>query len=163
MIEIMVVVAIIGLMMGAVTLTVRNVGRSRLRSAASRTAATLRFAFDRATMTGNYLRLVLDLDKGEIWLEISEDRVSLGKGREQHHTTDERDVEAKSSGTRRPTPLLFGADDEDDEAAFGIDKQELKRLYERDLAPVARPKALFKPLKKKKRARRRAMTVRTVL
>ena len=52
-IEMMVVIGIIGLLMGAAIFSVRSVTKADLRSAASRTAATFRFAFDRATMTGN--------------------------------------------------------------------------------------------------------------
>jgi prepilin-type N-terminal cleavage/methylation domain-containing protein len=160
LIELVAVVAIIGLMLSAATIAFRNVTRAKLRSAASRTAATMRFAFDRATMTGDTYRLALDLDRGEFWLESSVGRVTIREGREQHHTTDEKEAgpQADPAGGSRPMPLMpfggigGGAEGEAGEGAglFGVDADALKQQYEQDLAPVARPKSLFEPVKKKR-------------
>ncbi|MCA9665556.1 MAG: type II secretion system protein, partial [Myxococcales bacterium] len=161
----MVVIGIIGLLMGAAIFSVRSVTKADLRSAASRTAATFRFAFDRATMTGNTIRVAMDFDKGQIWLEMSKGRVAVRKGSEQHHTTnadEAKDPDADDDDNPKSSPLgglglggakgsaAAGGDDDDSGGLFGIDTAKLKAQYERDLAPAARPKVLFKPIKKKK-------------
>ncbi|MCC6750798.1 MAG: prepilin-type N-terminal cleavage/methylation domain-containing protein [Deltaproteobacteria bacterium] len=151
LIEMMVVVAVVGLLLGAATMTFRNVTRSDLRSAASRTAAALRVAFDRTTMTGETVRVALDLEKGEYWLESSSDRVALRKGVEQHATTGVEGKPKEEKKSRMPgLPMGLGkggAEEGDGEGTMGIDTAALKAEYEADLQPVARPKARFAPLK----------------
>ena len=154
LIEVLVVVAIIGLMLGVAVPTVRSVARSDLRSAASRTAGLMRFAFDRAITTGDTLRAMFDFDKGIISLEASQGRVSLRKGRQQHTTDDESEAETSEEQASAVAPRLpfgLGGDDEQgDEGAFpAVDAEAFKAAFERDLQPVERPKALFRPLKKR--------------
>jgi len=81
--ELMIVIAIFGLAMGVATVSFKSITRANLRSAAFRTAGAARYVFDRATMTGMYMRLVFNIDKGEIWIEQSSDMISLRPGREQ--------------------------------------------------------------------------------
>ena len=69
LIELMFVVAIIGGLLVASTFGLRMVLRTDLRSAASKSGSAMRFAFDQAMMTGSYLRLAIDLERGELWLE----------------------------------------------------------------------------------------------
>lgn len=173
LVEMMIVVAIIGLMLGAAVLTIRNVARSELRSAASRTAATLRFAFDRATMTGDTLRLGLDLDKGELWLEASKDRAALRTGREQHHAAGSADDDPQPEKKKKAPMLPFGlglggaegeGEGEGDEGGLmGFDSEEFKKQYERDLAPVERPKARFMPVKGKRLKLSKAIAIDAVV
>jgi hypothetical protein len=172
-------VAIIGLLIAASALALQNVMRSELRSAASRTAAAMRFCFDRATMTGQHVRLVFDIEKGEIRFEASEDRVRLKSGSEQNVRSakarererergDEEGEEEdplESSAERRkrrkrpPLPLFAptpeetvgeeGEEGEVDEEGMepGIAVEDLLDEVDRDLAPVSRARARFKPLK----------------
>lgn len=162
--ELMIVVAIIGLMLAASTLALQNVMRTELRSAASRTANAMRFCFDRATMTGKHLRLVFDLEKGEIWIEASEDKVSLRSGSEQHVTSDKEQREAGALGPRQrrkkqpipffSPPVAEGAAGEGEEEGSedegfepGISHDEIMRDFEHDIQPVSRSRAKFSRLK----------------
>lgn len=174
LIEVAVVTAIIALMMVGATLGLRSLTRADLRSATSRTAASMRYAFDRATMTGSYMRVALDMEAGAVWLETSDDMITLRAGREQHikGTEEEKDEAARAKqdaaeGKARPKPKKSSAldllglgggseeeeegDDEDsgDEEEFsgGIDVYSLNKEYEQDLQPIERPKASFKPLR----------------
>lgn len=85
--ELMVVMAIMVGVLVVAGVSFRALTKADLRSAAFRTASAVRYTFDRATMTGMYMRLAFDLDKGRIWIEASENMLSLRAGREQH-TTD---------------------------------------------------------------------------
>jgi general secretion pathway protein H len=69
MIEILIVIAIIGLAVGLVAF---SFGSGRLAETQRRTdqvAATIRFGFDKARVTGTHLRLAIDLDKGTFTLQ----------------------------------------------------------------------------------------------
>lgn len=78
----MVVIAIVGLMLGATVYGFRSVAKSDLRSSASKLAGAIRYCFDRAVTTGAYYRLVLDLDGNKYWAERSDDRTYLTAGKE---------------------------------------------------------------------------------
>jgi len=165
MIEMMVVIAIIALLVTASTLTLRNLLRSDLRSAARRTAAAMRFAFDRATLTGTYVRLVFDIDKGEIWAEASDQRVSLktGSSKELAATAaDEAATKAQQKKSKPKTPAMplfglgglgggmgagSGGGGEGDPGGGAIDVKTLTEEWEQDLAPPERPAPSFQRLK----------------
>ena len=168
--ELMIVAAIFGLIMVTATLSLKNLTRADLRSAAGKTAASMRYIFDRAAMTGNYMRLAMDLKKGHIWAEWSEDLISLRAGRDQHVLEGgEKDASAEARAMLKGNKasrqggsdflgsmLGLGGDDdltEDDEAlddeqfAAGLNgKMITEEAYLAGL-PVLRPKASFKPLK----------------
>ena len=74
LIEIMVVLAIAGLIMGLGVSGFRSLARSDLRASATNLAGAMRFLFDRASTTGKTHRLVLDLEAGRYWAEVSDDK-----------------------------------------------------------------------------------------
>ncbi|MCU1277750.1 MAG: General secretion pathway protein [bacterium] len=78
----MVVVAIIGLAMGASVYGFRAIAKSELRSSSAKLAGAIRYCFDRAITTGSYYRIVLDLDGNKYWAEKSDDRLYLNAGKE---------------------------------------------------------------------------------
>lgn len=71
LIEIIVVLAIIGLMTGVAIGGSMQLPSSRLRSAATMITSAVKVAYTRATSTSRSLRLVMDLDHQSIWLEES--------------------------------------------------------------------------------------------
>jgi general secretion pathway protein H len=156
-IELMVVVAVAGMLLAAAALSFQNVIRTRLRSAASRTASAMRFAFDRATMTGMTIRVTFDLDKGEVWLEGTTQRVTIGA--DGAKAEQERRPVGETSGTApSPFPLFGGGGGsgtaagetgEGEEEGFqgGIDVKQMVAEVEADREPVQRAEAKFAPLK----------------
>lgn len=151
LIELVMVVAIASLLVTAGAVAARRLMKTELRSAASRTAATIQFAFDRAAMNGAYYRLAFNLDQGEIWLEESEDRVSLRQGDEQQTTTEKKSSTEKSSASKMPSlsALGLGGGNEDEsseeDVAPTIDLEGFKKQHEEDLKPVESAKAHFQP------------------
>jgi general secretion pathway protein H len=83
LIELMVAVAIIGLIMGGALVGVRSLARSDLRGSASKLAAAIRYCFDRSITTGAYFRIVLDLDGHKYWAERSDNRLYLARDKEK--------------------------------------------------------------------------------
>jgi len=115
----MVVVAIMGLLMGAATYGLRAVTKSRLRGSAGRLASAIRYCFDRSMATGQYYRLVIDLsaDGGaRYWPERSSVRAyvqrdkerSPGRGKAFDVQAEEKRLEAldkeKELDAQRRTP-----------------------------------------------------------
>jgi general secretion pathway protein H len=82
LLEVLVTLAIVGLMMTGATYGLRAVARSDLRSSAAKLAGAIRYCFDRAVTTGQYYRIVLDLDGNKYWAERSEDRMYLNRDKE---------------------------------------------------------------------------------
>jgi general secretion pathway protein H len=90
-IELMVVVVLIALLVGSATASIRSLAKSDLRFSASKMAGAIRYLFDRASTTGKVHRLVLDIDKGRYWAEVSDDHFIMAGGRE---TEESRKKEA---------------------------------------------------------------------
>jgi hypothetical protein len=91
LIELMVVMVLIALVVGSAAAGFRSLAKSDLRSSAAKMAGAIRYLFDRASTTGRVHRLVLDMDKGRYWAEVSDDRFIMAGGRE---TEESRKKEA---------------------------------------------------------------------
>jgi general secretion pathway protein H len=74
LIEILVALAIVGLMAGMSIRGLRSLAKTDLRANTSRLSGAFRYLFDRASTTGKYHRLVIDVDEGRYWAEVSDDR-----------------------------------------------------------------------------------------
>jgi general secretion pathway protein H len=105
LIEVMVVLLVIGLLAGLGVSGFRAVTKGDLRESTAHLSGAIRYLFDRASITGKYHRLVLDLSGGKYWAEVSDDRFYAPN-------------EAETPADRRKR--------EEDEAA--ADEDERKRL-----------------------------------
>jgi general secretion pathway protein H len=83
LIEIMVVVAIMALLMGAAVMSTRSIGRGGLRSTATQLSACIRYCYDRSITTNAYYRIVLDFDHNTFWAERSDDKMLLSHDKEK--------------------------------------------------------------------------------
>lgn len=88
LIEVLVVMSLVALVVGSATIGFRTLIKSDLRTSASKMAATIRYLFDRASTTGKVHRLVLDMEKGRYWAEVSDDRFIMDGGRETAETRE---------------------------------------------------------------------------
>jgi len=69
LIEVLVVMAIVALIMGAVVVGSGQLASSRLRHSSTMITGAIRVGFSRASATSKSVRLVLDFDESAIWLE----------------------------------------------------------------------------------------------
>lgn len=74
LIEIMVAIAIVALMTGGAIKGLRSLRRTDLREATTHMSGAMRYLFDRASTTGKVHRLVIDIEGGKYWAEVSDDR-----------------------------------------------------------------------------------------
>lgn len=106
LIEIMLVMAIGGLVAGGAILGFRSLVRSEIRSTATKLAAAIRYSYDRAISTGAYYRLHINFEDNSYRLEKADARVLLntservsrdGRG-EDRDVTDRRAQEDEQQG-----------------------------------------------------------------
>ncbi|MBX3193284.1 MAG: prepilin-type N-terminal cleavage/methylation domain-containing protein [Labilithrix sp.] len=69
LIEVLIVMAIIALIMGAVIIGTGQLAGSRMRHSSTMIAGAIRVGFSRATASSKSVRLVMDFQENEIWLE----------------------------------------------------------------------------------------------
>jgi general secretion pathway protein H len=112
LLEIMVVLAIIGVVMGIAVQGVRSFANSDLRASSTKMAGAIRYIFDRASTTGRIHRLVIDFEERKYWAEASDDHFYIGHERETEETR-RLDAEAQAREAEekaRQSELAGGTD-----------------------------------------------------
>lgn len=69
LVEVLIVMAIVALIMGAVVIGSGQLSGSRMRHSSTMIAGAIRVGFSRASATSKSVRLVMDFTENEIWLE----------------------------------------------------------------------------------------------
>jgi len=117
LIEMIVVLAVIGLLFGSVLVGLGSAKQAEIVRSTNKIANTIRFAFNKARVTGDYYRLAIDIDQNTIVLQRGDDRMYLaatdrdGKpvvydaGKEKER--DERDKRAEESYNRSLQAQVF--------------------------------------------------------
>jgi len=82
LLEILIVIAVLALVMGSAVRGFRALAKSDLRASAKKLSGAARYLFDRASTTGKTHRLVIDLDSGVYWAEVSDDKFYLPREKE---------------------------------------------------------------------------------
>ena len=115
LVELMIALAVVGLVTGGAVMGLRSLLRSELRSQSSKLAAAIRYSYDRALTTGSFYRLHFDLDAQTYRLERSETRVlidtkdsglSRGRGKDRDQLDKEAADEEKRALAGLPEELL---------------------------------------------------------
>lgn len=69
LIEVLIVMAIVALMMGAIVVGTGQIASTKMRHSSTMIAGAIRVGFSRASATSKSVRLVMDFTENEIWLE----------------------------------------------------------------------------------------------
>ncbi len=126
LIEVIITLAVIGLMMGVSVPLVSSFSKAELRLASGRISALMRDAYNSAALMGGTSRLVFDLDEGTITLESQEQVQYLKKAGES-----EEEQKANSLDKNKEKEEEEEEHSEDNELAIGgetITKGELAAL-----------------------------------
>jgi general secretion pathway protein H len=91
LIEIMVALAILGIVTSLGVGALRSVAKSDLRATTAHLSGAIRYLFDRASTTGKFHRLVIDLNAGRYWAEVSDDRFYIPHDAESEGDTRKRE------------------------------------------------------------------------
>jgi general secretion pathway protein H len=112
LLEMLIVLALLGLVSVLAIGGMRRLAQSDLRGGAAKLAGAIRYLFDRASTTGKIHRLVFDFEAGKYWAEVSDDRFFMPREREteesrQRETEEEAErlrqqQEAEARGTPMP-------------------------------------------------------------
>jgi general secretion pathway protein H len=93
LIEIIIVLAIVGLISTLSVGGFRSLARSDLRSESAHLAGAMRFLFDRASTTGKTHRLVIDLEANRYWAETTDDKFFIPRDVETPDQTRKREAD----------------------------------------------------------------------
>jgi general secretion pathway protein H len=97
----MMTLVIVALITGGAVRGFRSLAKSDLRAGTAHLSGAIRYLFDRASTTGKYHRLVIDLNEGRYWAEVSDDKFYVPR-------------EAESAVDRRRREEEEAKQDEDD-------------------------------------------------
>jgi prepilin-type N-terminal cleavage/methylation domain-containing protein len=95
LLEILVVLAIFGLLVGALTVGYARLPGTALKREAVKIAAAMRSAYDRATTSGAHHRIIIDLGERSYRIERCEGKVTLRKGRDLKEELERQRTEAE--------------------------------------------------------------------
>src|SRR5215467_13217858 len=118
LIELMMTLVIVALITGGAVRGFRSLAKSDLRAGTAHLSGAIRYLFDRASTTGKYHRLVIDLNEGRYWAEVSDDKFYVP--REAESAVDRRrreeeeakqDEEDKRKAEKRQEQLSGGSYD----------------------------------------------------
>jgi general secretion pathway protein H len=101
LIELMMTLVIVALITGGAVRGFRSLAKSDLRAGTAHLSGAIRYLFDRASTTGKYHRLVIDINEGRYWAEVSDDKFYIPR-------------EAESAVDRRRREEEEAKEDEDD-------------------------------------------------
>jgi len=90
-IEMMIVIVIMALAVGALTMGLGALGRSKLRSSCVKISAAAKFAYHRAITQGKTVRIVLDFEQNTMGFEEAHGRVTLRDAENSHWSDDDQD------------------------------------------------------------------------
>ena len=115
LIELLIALAIVALVTGGAVRGFRSLAKSDLRAGTAHLSGAIRYLFDRASTTGKYHRLVLDLNEGRYWAEVSDDKFYIPRDAESEfdrHRREEdeakQDEDAKRKADKREQALGGG-------------------------------------------------------
>jgi general secretion pathway protein H len=161
LIEIIVTLAIVGLIMGLGIKGFRSLNRSDLRAASTHLAGTIRFLFDRASTTGKTHRLVFDMENGRYWAEASDDKFYVPRDSESPEAAARREeLEAQEDEEKR-------AKQEKEEKAkadsnYGDTSFDMSKLEIGEFKPKRARFAAFKELVYKPETLKKSTVLRSV-
>jgi general secretion pathway protein H len=116
LIELLIALTIVALVTGGAVRGFRSLAKSDLRAGTAHLSGAIRYLFDRASTTGKYHRLVLDLNEGRYWAEVSDDRFYIPRDAESEfdrHRREEdeakQDDDEKRKAKKREEALSGGS------------------------------------------------------
>jgi general secretion pathway protein H len=165
LIEIMVVIAVVGLISGLGIKGFRSLSRSDLRAASTRLSGTMRFLFDRASTTGKVHRLVLDLENGRYWAEASDDKFFIPRDSESPEALarrEEMEAQQDSEDEERRARREKEAAARAAQTSSGAGSFDLSKIEVGEFKPKRARFAAFKELAFKAQTLKKSLLLRSV-
>jgi general secretion pathway protein H len=165
LIEVIVVLAIIGLIMGLGVRGMRSLAKSDLRESSAHLSGAMRYLFDRASTTGKIHRLVIDMETEQYWAEVSDDRFFIPRESESEQALRRRENKEADEDEEEQKRLEQNAKNYDNSSTPSSSSFDLSKLEVGDFKPKRARFAAFKevaikPVKLKKAKIRSVYTPR---
>jgi len=158
LIELMVAIMVVALISTIGVKGFRSVTKSNLREATAHFSGAIRYMFDRASITGKYQRLVIDLNEGQYWAEQSDDKfyapnqaetVSEQRKREEKEAAEDED-ERKRQEKQRDLYKSSSSSSSSASTSFDMSKLEVGDFHPKRPRFAAFKETALKPVKLKK-------------
>jgi len=134
----------------------RSINKSELRAATSHLSGAIRYMFDRASITGKYQRLVIDLNDGQYWAEVSDDKFyapnqaeTVGQQRKRENAETEADEEKRKLADKQRS-LWASASSSSSATSFDMSKLEVGEFRPKHARFAAFKETALKPVRLKK-------------
>src|SRR5580692_3800670 len=162
LIEVMVAMMVIALIATIGVKGFRTVTKSSLREGSAHLAGAIRFLFDRASITGKYHRLVIDLNEGRYWAEVSDDRFyapNQAESEPERQKREEKEATSEEEEQKRKEKqqLLYGGSSSSSSSSgassstsFDMSKLEVGEFRPRRARFAAFKETALKPVTLKK-------------
>ena len=147
LIEVMVVFAIVALMAAATTQGFRALRKADLREASTHMSGAVRYLFDRASTTGKIHRLVIDMEQGMYWAEVSDDKFFIPREAESEEalrTREDKEADEDEEEARKREQAERAA--QSGKSAPASSSFDLSKLEVGDFRPKRARFASFKDL-----------------
>ena len=160
----MVTLAIVALLTGGAIKGLRSLRRTDLREATTHMSGAVRYLFDRASTTGKVHRLVIDIETGKYWAEISDDRFYVPheaeseqalRLREDKEATEDEDERRKREERERSSGTPSSS-------SFDLSKLEVADFRPKRARFAAFKEMALKPVQLKKAKLKSVYTPRVV-
>lgn len=166
LVEVMVVLAIIGLIVGLGTRGLRSLAKSDLRESSAHLSGAMRYLFDRASTTGKIHRLVLDMETNQYWAEVSDDRFYIPREAESEQAMrrrEEKEADEDAEEQKKQERAAKAYDDSSSTSStssFDMSKLEVGDFKPKRARFAAFKEVAIKPVRLKKAKLRSVYTPR---
>ena len=134
----------------------RSVTKSDLREATAHMSGAIRYMFDRASITGKYHRLVIDLNDGQYWPEVSDDKFyapnqaeTTDEQRKRENAEAEADEEQRKKADKQKS-LWASSSSSSSSTSFDMSKLEVGEFRPKHARFAAFKETALKPVRLKK-------------
>jgi general secretion pathway protein H len=146
LIEVMLVVAVGVVLAGLAVRGLRSLRKADLREASAQLSGAMRYLFDRASTTGKIHRIVIDMETGMYWAEVSDDRFYIPREETEEQLREREDKEAAEDEEEARKQQQAVREAERGKGAGANSSFDLSKLDVADFRPKRARFASFKDL-----------------
>ncbi|HXU63719.1 MAG TPA: prepilin-type N-terminal cleavage/methylation domain-containing protein [Polyangia bacterium] len=168
LVEVMVALMVVALMATIGVKGFRSLRKSDLREATAHLSGAIRYMFDRASITGKYQRLVLDLNDGQYWAEVSDDKFYAPNQAESESDQRKRETAEKEADdeqrkkAEKQAQSFANSTTSSSTTSFDLSKLEVGEFRPRHARFAAFKETALKPVRLKKLRIRSVYTPRMI-
>lgn len=149
------VLVIVGLIGGMAIRGMKALAKSELRTSTARLSGAMRYLFDRASTTGKYHRLVIDVDEGRYWAEVSDDRFYVPReeteaDRAKQAEADARRAEEETEAARRAQAAAGAGSGRGSGSSFDMERLKPQEFRPKRARFASFKESTLKPVRMKK-------------